>query len=92
MEATLSQADNVPLIGELALNLQAHPRAPYVVSRNQVTSYCPQSVITHSGTSVMQFNLASSDQWCDPKSMIIAFDIQNKGNALFAFLSTDVQA
>ena len=67
MEATLSQADNVPLIGELALNLQAHPRAPYVVSRNQVTSYCPQNVITHQGTNVLQFSLASSDQWLDPK-------------------------
>ena len=79
MEATLSAADNVPLIGDLALSLQSQPRAPYVVSRNQVTSYCPQNVITHAGTNAMQFTLASSDQWMDPKSVIIAFDMENKG-------------
>ena len=79
MEATLSAADNVPLIGELALSLQSQPRAPYVVSRNQVTSYCPQNVSQHDGTNVMQFTLASSDQWLDPKSMIIAFDIEDTG-------------
>ena len=91
MEATLSQADNIPLIGELALSLQSHPRAPYVVSRNQVTPYCPQNVITHQGTNVMQFTIASSDQWCDPRSVIIAFDIQNTGNTALEFLSTDMQ-
>ena len=91
MEATLSTADNVPLIGELALNLQANPRAPYVVSRNQVTSYCPQNVITHTGTNVMQFKLASSDQWRDPKSVIIAFDIKNTAATPLEFLSTDMQ-
>ena len=91
MEATLSAADNVPLIGELALSLQSQPRAPYVVSRNQVTSYCPQNVITHAGTNVMQFTLASSDQWMDPKSVIIAFDIENKGLTDLEFLSTDMQ-
>ena len=57
MEATLSQADNVPLIGELALNLQAHPRAPYVVSRIQVTSYCPQ--MSSHMQAQMCFSLAS---------------------------------
>ena len=91
MEATLSQAESVPLLGELALNLQANPRAPYVVSRNQVTSYCPQNVITHTGTAIMQFTLASSDQWMDPKSMIIAFDIRNTGAGELEFLSTDMQ-
>ena len=39
----------------------------------------------------MQFTLASSDQWMDPKSMIIAFDIENKGLADLEFLSTDMQ-
>ena len=91
MEATLSQAENVPLIGELALNLQSNPRAPYVVSRNQVTSYCPQNVITHTGTNVMQFTIASSDQWLDPKSVILAFEIQNRGATPLEFLSTDMQ-
>ena len=91
MEATLSAADNVPLIGELALSLQSQPRAPYVVSRNQVTSYCPQTVITHNGTNVLQFQLSSSDQWCDPKSMIISFDIENTGLTDLEFLSTDMQ-
>ena len=91
MEATLSQADNIPLIGELALNLQRHPRAPYVVSRNQVTSYCPQNVLTHVGTNVMQFTIASSDQWLDPKSVVLAFDIQNTGGTPLELLSTDMQ-
>ena len=39
----------------------------------------------------MQFNFASSDQWCDPKSMIIAYDIQNTGDEPLEFLSTDMQ-
>ena len=80
MEATLSQAENVPLIGELSLSLASNPRAPYVVSRNQVTSYCQQNVITHNGTDVLQFNTSGSTEWCDPKSVAIAFDITNTGN------------
>ena len=49
------------------------------------------NVIKHSGTDVMMLTLASSDQWCDPKSMIIAFDIQNMGDEPLEFLSTDMQ-
>ena len=88
----MSQADNVPLIGELALNLQANPRAPYVVSRNQVTSYSSVNKITHTGTNVLSLNLSSSDQWMDPKSVILAFDIRNTSQTGdLEFLSTDTQ-
>ena len=69
MEATLSQADNIPLIGQLSLSLQANPRAPYVASRAQVTSYCPVQIIAHNSTNVMQFVIADSLAWCDPKSV-----------------------
>ena len=91
MEATLSQASNVPLIGELALNLQANPRAPYVASRANVTSYCPQNIIHHNGTNVMQFTIADSLAWCDPKSVVIAFDIRNTGAGDLEFLSTNME-
>ena len=91
MEATLSQAENVPLIGELSLSLAANPRAPYIVSRNQVTSYCQQNVITHNGTDVLQFNISDSLAWCDPKSVAVAFDITNTGDGPLEFLSSDMQ-
>ena len=91
MEATLSQAENVPLIGELSLSLQSNPRAPYVVSRNQVTSYCQQNVITHNGTDVLQFNISDSLAWRDPKSLAVACDITNTGTGPLEFLSTDIQ-
>ena len=39
----------------------------------------------------MMFSIASSDQWCDPKSVVIAFDIANKGTGPLEFLSTDMQ-
>ena len=91
MEATLSQAQNVPLIGELSLNLEANPRAPYAASRANVTSFCPQNVITHAGTNVMQFTIADSIVWCDPKSVVIAFDIRNTGTGDLEFLSTSME-
>ena len=91
MEATLSQAENVPLIGELSLSLQSNPCAPYVVSRNQVTSYCQQNVITHNGTDVLQINISDSLAWCDPKSVAIACDITNTGDGPLEFLSSDMQ-
>ena len=90
MEATLSQADNVPLIGPLALNLN-EARAPYIISNNQVTSYCPQNIVTHNGTNILELNFSSSDQWLDPRSLIIAFDIENTADAPLEFLSTDMQ-
>ena len=91
MEATLSQAENIPLIGELALSLSANPRAPYVVARNQATSYCQQNVVTHAGTNVVQLNLADSTGWLDPKSCVIAVDVENTGVGPLEFLSTDPQ-
>ena len=91
MEATLSQAENVSLIGELSLSLNSNPRSPYVASRSQVTSYCPQNVITHQGTNVMQFVIADSLSWCDPKSVCIAFDIRNTGTGDLEFLSTNME-
>ena len=90
MEATLSSADNVPLIGNLALNLN-EARAPYIISNNQVTSFCPQNIVTHNGTNVLELNFASSDQWLSPASLIIAFDIENTGIVPLEFLSTDMQ-
>ena len=88
----MSQADNVPLVGELALSLASTPRAPYIASRNQVTAYCQQNVIHHQGTNVLTFNLADSQAWCDPKSVAIAFDIRNvNGDQPLEFLSNDVQ-
>ena len=91
MESTLSQASNIPLIGELSLNLEANPHAPYVASRANVTSYCPQNIITHQGTNVMQFTIADSLAWCDPKSVVIAFDIRNTGAGDLEFLSTNME-
>ena len=91
MEATLSQAENVPLIGELSLTLQSNPRAPYVASRNQVSSYCPQNVITHQGTNVLQFTIADSLAWCDPKSVAISMIIRNTGAQPLEFLSTNME-
>ena len=91
MEATLSQSDNTPLIGPLSLNLN-DARAPYIISNNQVTSFCPQNIVTHNGTNVLELNFASSDQWMDGCSLIIAFDIENLGQANpLEFLSTDMQ-
>ena len=92
MEATLSQADNVPLIGELALTLQSQPRAPYVASRSQVSSYCPQNIVTHTGTNVMQFTIADSLAWCDPKSVAISMIITNTGAQPLEFLSTNMES
>ena len=91
MEATLSQSDNTPLIGPLSLNLN-DARAPYIISNNQVTSFCPQNVVRHDGTNVLELNFASSDQWMDGRSLIIAFDIENPDQAHpLEFLSTDMQ-
>ena len=91
MEATLSQSDNTPLIGPLSLNLN-DARAPYIISNNQVTSFCPQNVVRHDGTNVLELNFASSDQWMDGRSLIIAFDIENLDQAHpLEFLSTDMQ-
>ena len=91
MEAVLSTSDNTPLIGPLSLNLN-DARAPYIISNNQTTSYCPQNIVTHNGTNVLELNFASSDTWMDPASLIIAFDIENTDqvNSL-EFLSTDMQ-
>ena len=92
MEATLSSAENVPLIGELSLSLAANPRAPYVASRAQVTSYCQQNIIAHNSSNVLQFSLADSIAWLDPKSVVIAFDIVNTSAVgPLEFLSTDMQ-
>ena len=55
MEATLSTADNTPLIGPLALNLD-DARAPYIISNTQTTSFCPQNIVTHNGTNVLELN------------------------------------
>ena len=91
MEATLSTADNVPLIGELSLNLN-DARAPYIISNNQTTSYCPQNICTHNGTNVLELNFSSSDTWMSPSSSIICFDIENTDLAHpLEFLSTDMQ-
>ena len=91
MEATLSTADNVPLIGPLSLNLN-DARAPYIISNNQTTSYCAQNVVQHNGTNVLELSFSSSDTWMDPSSLIIAFDIENTDLAHpLEFLSTDPQ-
>ena len=90
MESTLSQADNVPLIGPLALNLD-EARAPYIISNNQVTSFCPQNIVTHNGTNVLELAFASSDQWMSGQSLIISFDIENTGYGPLELLSTDMQ-
>ena len=91
MEATLSQSDNTPLIGPLSLNLN-DARAPYIISNNQVTSFCPQNIITHNGTNALELKFASSGQWMDGRSLIIAFDIENTDQAQpLEFLSTDMQ-
>ena len=91
MEATLSTADNTPLIGPLSLNLN-DARAPYIISNNQTTSFCPQYIVTHNGTNVLELNFASSDTWMDPASLIIAFDIENTDQVNpLEFLSTDMQ-
>ena len=91
MESTLSQSDNTPLIGPLSLNLN-DARAPYIISNNQVTSFCPQNIVTHNGTNVLELNFASSGQWMDGRSLIIAFDIENLDQAHpLEFLSTDMQ-
>ena len=92
MEATLSQTDNIPLIGELNLSLHANPRSPYVTNRAQVTSYCPQNLITHNGTNVMQFTIADSLAWCDPKSVAISYIIHNTGTGPLEFLSTNMES
>ena len=67
MEATLSQCSSVNLIGELVLTIAGIPRANYILARNNITSYCPQNVINHVGTNVMQFVLADSSIWLDPQ-------------------------
>ena len=91
MEATLSSADNAPLIGPLALNLD-DARAPHIISNTQTTSFCPQNIATHNGTNVLELNFSSSDQWVDGSSFIIAFDIENTDqNHPLEFLSTDMQ-
>ena len=91
MESTLSTADNIPLIGELALNLD-DARAPYIIANNQTTSYCPQNIVTHNGTNVLELNFSSSDTWMSPSSLIISFDIENLDlNHGLEFLSTDMQ-
>ena len=92
MEATLSQATEIPPIGELALTLNSNARAPYVNSRSQVTSYCPQNIITHNGTNVMQFTIADSLSWCDPKSVAISLIIRNNGAQPLEFLSTNMES
>ena len=92
MEATLSQADNIPLIGQLSLSLQANPRAPYVASRAQVTSSCPVQIIAHNSTNVMQFVIADSLAWCDPKSVAISYIIHNTGTGPLEFLSTNMES
>ena len=91
MEATLSTADNTPLIGPLALNLD-DTRAPYIISNTQTTSFCPQNIVTHNGTNVLELNFSSSDQWMDGSSLVIAFDIENTDPLHpLEFLSTDMQ-
>ena len=91
MEATLSQSDNTPLIGPLSLNLN-DARAPYIISNNQVTSFRLQNVVRHDGTNVLELKFASSDQWMDGRSLIIAFDIENTDQAHpLEFLSTVMQ-
>ena len=76
MEATLSTADNTPLLGELSLNLN-DARAPYIISNNQTTTYCPHNQVTHNGTNILELNFSSSDTWMDPASLILSFDITN---------------
>ena len=91
MEATLSTADNTPLIGPLALNLD-DARAPYIISNTQTTSFCPQNICIHNGTNVVELNFSSSDQWMDGSSLVIAVDIENTDQVHpLEFLSTDMQ-
>ena len=91
MEATLSTADNTPLIGPLSLNLN-DARAPYIISNNQTTSYCPLQVVRADSSNVLELNFVSSDTWLDPASLVISFVIENldQQNSL-EFLSTDMQ-
>ena len=91
MEATLSTADNTPLIGPLSLNLN-DARAPYIISNNQTTSYCPLQVVRADSSNVLELNFVSSDTWLDPASLVICFDIENLDQANpLEFLSTDMQ-
>ena len=91
MEATLSTADNTPLFGPLALNLD-DARAPYISSNTQTTSFCPLNTVTHNGSNVLELNFSSSDQWMDGSPLIIAFDIENTDPVQpLEFLSTDMQ-
>ena len=92
MEATISMSDNIPLIGELAMSLQSSERAPYVASRNQVTSYSQANTITHQGTNVLSLSIADSLSWCEPRSVTISFDIKNtSATGPLHFLTTDPQ-
>ena len=91
MEATLSTADNTPLIGPLALNLN-EARAPYVISNSLATSFCPLQVVRYDSSNVLELNFVSSDTWMDGSSLVICFTIENldQVNPL-EFLSTDMQ-
>ena len=92
MEATVSQADSVQLIGELALTLQANPKAPDVTNKTAVSSFCLQNIITHNGTNVMQFTIADSLAWCDPKSVAVSFIINNTAAQFLEILSTNMES
>ena len=91
MEATLSTADNTPLIGPLSLNLN-DARAPYIISNNQTSSFCPLQVVRADSSNVLELNFVSSDTWLDPASLVICFDIENLDQVHpLEFLSTDMQ-
>ena len=77
MEAILATAnqEQVPLLGELSMSLA--PGAPFVIERNLSTTYCASPGASYGTANTFSVQIASSNQWMDPLSHMITFNVVN---------------
>jgi len=78
MEAILASADNAQapeLPGNLNYNLD--PQGTFIQSRNEVQSFALVQNASPAGVKQITVNLASPNSWCDPKSVLLSFNLKN---------------
>ena len=85
MEALLSANEDV-LIPPLSLGLK--DGASYIQNRRSATIFSSVNQASPQGVQSIKFNISSSQEWCDPQSVIISFDVCNDDAAKALYPST----
>lgn len=74
MEALLSANDDF-LVDPLSLTLKKG--ATYIVNRRSATFFSSVNSASYRGVQTVKFAISSQNEWADPESMILSFDVVN---------------